>query len=351
MYVLINVYAPNKDTNISNFLNNLLMTLRKNNFDEEENIIIGGDFNCPLNPNLDKNGGLLIPRKSVVTTIEILQEELDLVDIWRVMNPERKSFTWSQNSPMIFCRLDYWLISNSLYDLVKTTDIIPSIKTDHAAISLELVNDSNEIKGPGLWKMNCSLLDDEDYVNEISEKIPIWLSEGREELSDSRNIWDWLKYNIRAHTIKHSKRRARERKEREQNLQEEYAKAKFNFEKDPNDLNANILNSAKETLELFYEEKVKGIIFRARARWHEHGEKSTKYFLNLEKRNHVKKHMRKLNINGSITTDPFNILYEQRRFFQELYTSRNTHNEAIETFLKDLLFPKLSEEQKMSCEM
>ena len=193
MYVLINIYAPNKDTNIINFLNNLLTTLRKNDFDEEENIIIGGDFNCPLNPILDKKGGLLNPRKSVVATIENLQEEFDLVDIWRVKNPERKSFTWSQNSPMIFCRLDYWLISNTLHDLVKTTDIIPSIKTDHAAISLELVNDSNDIKGPGLWKMNCSLLDDEDYVNDIVEKIPIWLAEGREELSDSRSIWDWLK--------------------------------------------------------------------------------------------------------------------------------------------------------------
>jgi len=106
------VYAPNKDTNISNFFNNILMTVRKNNSDEEENIIIGGDFNCPLNPNLDKKGGLLIPRKSVVTTIEILQE-LNLVDIWRVMNPERKSFTWSQNSPMIF--LTFGLLADFKY--------------------------------------------------------------------------------------------------------------------------------------------------------------------------------------------------------------------------------------------
>ena len=193
---------------------------------------------------------------------------------------------------MIFCRLDYWLISNTLHDLVKATEIIPAIKTDHAANSLELVNDSNDIKGPGLWKMNCSLLEDEGYVNDITEKIPIWLAEGRKELSDNRSIWDWLKYNIRAHTIQLSKRRARERNEREQNLQEEYAKAKSMFEADPNDRNANSLNSAKDTLELFYEEKVKGIIIRVCARSYEHGEKSTKYFLNLEKRNHIKKHMR-----------------------------------------------------------
>ena len=37
------------------------------------------------------------------------------------------------------------------------------------------------------------------------------------------------------------------------------------FERDPNNLNVDILNSAKEDLELFYEERVKGIIIRARA--------------------------------------------------------------------------------------
>ena len=46
----------------------------------------------------------------------------------------------------------------------------------------------------------------------------------------------------------------------------------------------------KSKRNLFYEEKTNGIIVRARARWHEHGEGSAKYFLNLEKRNHVKKH-------------------------------------------------------------
>ena len=54
---------------------------------------------------------------------------------------------------------------------------------------------------------------------------------------------------------------------------------------DLNDENASVFNSAIEDLDLFYEEKTKGIIIRARVRWHEHGERSTKYFPNLEKRN------------------------------------------------------------------
>lgn len=43
--------------------------------------------------------------------------------------------------------------------------------------------------------------------------------------------------------------------------------------------------------------------YETRARWHEHGEKNSKYFLNLEKRNHVTKHVRKLHISGVISTD------------------------------------------------
>ena len=61
-------------------------------------------------------------------------------------------------------------------------------------------------------------------------------------------------------------------------------------------------------------------VLRVRTRWCEHGEKSTKYFLNLENRIHVKKHVQKLKINGSITTDPFKILSEEIRFYQEFYS-------------------------------
>lgn len=215
---------------------------------------------------------------------------------------------------MVFCRLDYWLISNSLYDSVTGTDIIPAIKTDHSAILLEFCNNVNDIKGPGYWKMNCSLLEDDDYINDITAKIPVWLAEGYKELSDNRNIWDWIKYNIRINVIQHSKRKANERNDKEKTLQNVYAKAKQNVDLDPNNASVKALNSAKENLELFYEEKVHGIVIRARARWHEHGERSSKYFLNLEKRNHVKKHIRRLKISGSTKTDPFNILSEQKRF-------------------------------------
>ena len=66
--------------------------------------------------------------------------------------------------------------------------IIPAIKTDHAAISIEFSISEEYVKGPGHWKINCSLLDDEDYVRDVTAKIPISLIEGQNELTDNRSI-------------------------------------------------------------------------------------------------------------------------------------------------------------------
>ena len=106
---------------------------------------------------------------------------------------------------MIFCRLDYWLISNGLQDFIKSTNIIPAIKTDNTAIG-------KEAKGPGFWKFNCSLLNDDNYISELNCNVPNWRTDGVNELSDKRAVWDWIKYNIRFHAICYSKNKARLKK-------------------------------------------------------------------------------------------------------------------------------------------
>ena len=66
--------------------------------------------------------------------------------------PRTKSYTWSQKS-CTFCRLDYWLISNNLQDFVKSTNIIPAMKTDHAAIDLIISDIEKGAKGPGFGNL------------------------------------------------------------------------------------------------------------------------------------------------------------------------------------------------------
>ena len=126
--LLVNIYGPNRENELVASYHSILQTIMNKNFDDIENIIMGGDLNCPLNPIIDKRSGNLIPRQAVINTIELLQSELDLHDIWRVKNPTKRSYTWSQSNPLIFSRLDYWLISNSLSDNVCHVDMISAIK-------------------------------------------------------------------------------------------------------------------------------------------------------------------------------------------------------------------------------
>ena len=156
-------------------------------------------------------------------------------------------------------------------------------------------------------------------------------------------------YNIRMHAIKYSKEKAKQRNEKEKLIQQEYKEATRLFENEPNDLNKSRLNEIKERLELFYEEKTNGLIVRTRARWHEHGERSTKYFLNLEKQNHVKKHIRKLFISSTITMDPYCILSEQKQFYRNLYKTKDVDPDCVKSFFNNLNIPHLSDEQRQPC--
>ena len=97
--ILVNIYGPNRDNKLVDFYHSVLQSIKTNYFDSD-NIIMGGDFNCPLNPIVDKRGGNLMPRQSVINAIESLQWELDLHDVWRIKNPTERSFTWSQPEPL-----------------------------------------------------------------------------------------------------------------------------------------------------------------------------------------------------------------------------------------------------------
>ena len=77
IYTIANVYGSNKDADTVKFHRNLSKLLRNEEFGNEENII-GGHFNCPLDITLDKKGGLPNPRKYVINSIDELQNEFSL---------------------------------------------------------------------------------------------------------------------------------------------------------------------------------------------------------------------------------------------------------------------------------
>ena len=172
--------------------------------------------------------------------------------------------------------------------------IIPSVQADHSAIVLKLSSTNEDERGRSYWKFNNSLLDDNDFIEGLGQKIQVYLLEFSEALTPNAR-WDYLKYRMRQFSKKFSIDKARrlEPESKVKEFEEQLTTAS-------NDQLINDYNKCKEELESLYDYITDGIILRSRATWYEKGEKSTKYFLNLEKRNKINSHVRKLiNPDGS----------------------------------------------------
>ena len=95
-----------------------------------------------------------------------LKESLSLSDIGRLKNPTRKRYTRREKSRYGFSqsRLNYFFISCHLEYYTKNTDIIPSIKSDHSLLYLEVSFANESERDKETWKLNVSLLEDKECV-------------------------------------------------------------------------------------------------------------------------------------------------------------------------------------------
>ena len=247
-FCLINIYAPNKVKDQKVFFESLISLVDQKQIDC--GVIIGGDFNVAPNPSLDCQGGNPVQKESF-NQIKDLSLSNDLVDIWRIRNPDLKKFTWSQKSPFIQRRLDYWLISDYLQDDVNNTFIKRAIKTDHSAIILQLNSIENHQHGPSHWRFNSSLIDDPDYIKLINESYPKWLQEF-DEVMDKRVLWDLIKYKIRQETMRYSKMVSRNRKKELNETESKLEHFENLCASDPCEENITALESVKLKYEQLY---------------------------------------------------------------------------------------------------
>ena len=123
VFVLINIYDANTESEQLHTLNDLINILETFEDIQNKSFVLGGDFNVILNPSLDSEGGKPVIKKRTIAKLIQITENLDLCDIWRIRNPKRRRFTFRQHHSTGFIqrRLDYFFISNSLRESNETT--------------------------------------------------------------------------------------------------------------------------------------------------------------------------------------------------------------------------------------
>ncbi|CAH3144001.1 unnamed protein product, partial [Porites lobata] len=106
-------------------------------------VVISGDWNSTLNP-IDKRGGQPWRARDYRNSLMNLMEELNLIDIYRQIHPTTKSFAYESKPLNLKSRIDFF----SLFLVLCV------------------------VAGPGLWKFNNTLLEDDNYKELIEFYYP-----------------------------------------------------------------------------------------------------------------------------------------------------------------------------------
>ena len=220
------------------------------------------------------------------------------------------------------------------------TIIKTAIRTDHSAIIISFNSLDEQARGPSYWKFNSSLIDDENYVIAINQKIPEWLGEFKEVI-DKRVLWDLIKYRVRQFTMHYAKEKAHKRRQELVQIEISLRQAEERLAIDPSEPNLVILEDLKIKYDSHFDYIAKGAIIRSGANWYEKGEKSNKYFLGLESHRGTKSCIRKvLSSDGNLTTNPLKIMKEIEKFYSDLYSADDAQHMIIIHFCKEQKFPK-----------
>jgi len=356
--LLVNIHSPNKDT--PSFYDRLKDEVMKLSHD---NVVLVGDWNLILNTKLDLVNYKNINNPKSREKVSGLIADLNLIDIWREEHPDLLRYTWRRGNPFQQARLDFFLLSENLISDVVSSDIENAYRSDHSLISLKF-QFNKFIPRRTFWKFNSSLLKDPEYVKKVKEsitKVKIQYAatpynpdnidsiplEELELIINDQLFFETLLLEIRAITLSYGAHKKKMEKCKEKELLDLIQR----LETSVTDKNIHKLEEANQELQKLRAKNVEGILTRSRAKWVGEGERTSKYFCNMEKRHFTSKVLAKLQLEGgSEITDPTEINNEAKLFYENLYQSRENDisNVNIEALLGDI--NKLSKEQADSLE-
>ena len=292
---LINIYAPNQDN--PTFFENLKHIASQ---EDTDYIVICGDFNLVLNPKMDCQNYVHINNPKARSTVLDTMSDLNLIDAFRTLHPTLRRYTWRKRNPVKQSRLDYFLISGPMIDIISKCDILAGYRSDHSILELKIILHKFE-RGRGVWKINNSLLKDLNYLDLINKAIedeklkyalPVYnltyLQNTDENIKltiDPDLFLEVLYSHIRGESIKFVTTLKKANDKKEKQLIEDINV----LENAENQFSQNLLQDKKLELQNLRKIKMNGQKTRTRMQWLQQGERATNYFCKLENRNYIDK--------------------------------------------------------------
>ena len=212
-YTIISVYCPNREYDRIAFLKKL-SKWTSDKCTSFETILCGGDFNCVLN-EIDRKNHTGCDKSTKY--LNKYMSTFNLIDFWHKINTDTIAFTFIDPSNRGFdSRIDFMFMSKAIYSPTHTCSIIPAPVPDHNAVLLCLCLQENK-RGAGYWKMNVSVLDEEEYVHGIKDVLANTFNDYEEV--GKKLVWELCKVRIREFTISYCTQKKQSCGEKIKNLE------------------------------------------------------------------------------------------------------------------------------------
>ena len=276
---------------------------------------------------------------------------------------EKKQYTWRTKNNTKQARLDFFLISEQFFIETEETYIQTGYRTDHSLVTLKLKG-YKKGKTNTFWKFNNSLLKDPEYsklvkkvIEDIKKQyvIPTQAIDRQvNDINDSEIIFtisdqlflEILFLEIRGKTISYSSFLQKQKNNTEKKLIDE-----ISLLETQNIIDNALLEEKRIELQEIRKKKLEGSIVRSRAKWIDQGEKTSKYFCNLENRNYISKCMPNLwKSDGEKTETEEEIINETKAFYENLYNLKETEDTDLNQKLPYEDIPKLNDEENKKLE-
>ena len=188
--VFVNIYAPNVPSQQILFLRDLSSSVLSAY--ANENLVLGGDFNCVMNAMEKKGGRPFDSKNAAVTKFESTIWGSQLCG--RMTHSKLAQYRFHLKQPVDEDAKQTWLffIPKFLQKLIQECRIMPNIFSDHSALILTICFDEETApRGPGYWRFNNSLLSANEYVALLRSKIPEFV-EKYKEVEDKGLFWEMV---------------------------------------------------------------------------------------------------------------------------------------------------------------
>ena len=199
MIALVSVYAPNVlDKDFYNLLTKTLLELT------DFKIIVGADFNSVWNHREDRSTAAENREQAQMSSeLRAWADNTGLADIWRLMNPSVRDYSFFSGRHSSFSRIDFIFATTDLFHKIGRVDLLPVAFSDHKAVICSVSLRAITERAPR-WRFNTTLLRDTEFVAQMKAGLCEFININTGSVSDPRIVWDAIKGYIRGNTTLYS---------------------------------------------------------------------------------------------------------------------------------------------------